>query len=90
MKRRDKKIGARIWTSSTAETQKAFEAAAEHLGRTAGAPVIVTHPKYGEVRVRHRSNFSAIKNAARAWGVDWTEIRDAEIRTDTAASPAGQ
>nr|DAG72664.1 MAG TPA: hypothetical protein [Caudoviricetes sp.] len=52
--------------------------------------MIVAHPKYGEVRVRHRSNFSAIKNAARAWGVDWTEIRDAEIRTDTTISPAGQ
>ena len=39
----------------------------------------VTHPKYGTIVVPHRSNLSAIINAAEVWGCDWVEILDAEV-----------
>ena len=39
----------------------------------------VGHPKYGAVVVPHRSNYSALLNAAEYWGCEWTDIRDAEV-----------
>lgn len=39
----------------------------------------VVHPKYGAVVVPHRSNYSALLNAAEYWGCEWTDIRDAEV-----------
>lgn len=44
----------------------------------------VTHPRFGAIVVPHASRLSALKNAAELWGVDWLEIRDAEV---WAASP---
>ena len=40
---------------------------------------VVVHPKYGAVVVPHRSNYSALLNAAEYWGCEWTDIRDAEV-----------
>lgn len=39
----------------------------------------VTHPDHGSVVVPHRSNLSAILNAAEVWGCDWMEIKDATV-----------
>ena len=39
----------------------------------------VTHPDHGSVVVPHRSNLSAILNAAEVWGCDWMEIKDAAV-----------
>ena len=53
---------------------------------SSGYKVRVVHPKFGEIVVPHRSNLAAIQCAAEVWGVDWTEIRDAEIRSVSQAN----
>lgn len=62
--------------------QKAPAAAEErHRAERWNAPgrSKVTHQKYGTIVVPHRSNLSAIINAAEVWGCDWVEILDAEV-----------
>lgn len=39
----------------------------------------VIHPDHGMVIVPHRSNLSAIMNAAEVWGCSWSSITDAEV-----------
>ena len=46
---------------------------------SAGGVARVCHPDHGSVVVPHRSNFSAILNAAEVWGCDWTTITGAEV-----------
>lgn len=40
----------------------------------------VVHPIYGDIVVPNRSNLAAVMCAAEVWGVDWSEIIDAEVR----------
>lgn len=39
----------------------------------------VIHPDHGMVIVPHRSNLSAIMNAAEVWRCSWSSITDAEV-----------
>ena len=39
----------------------------------------VAHPDHGSVTVPHGSKLQALQCAAEIWGVDWLEIRDAEV-----------
>lgn len=47
----------------------------------------VTHPAHGSVVVPHRSNYSALLNAAEVWGCSWLEIRDATVMLATPGEP---
>ena len=58
--------------------QKSVRRAREERWRVRGRARVV-HPKYGAVVVPHRSNYSALLNAAEYWGCEWTDIRDAEV-----------
>lgn len=58
--------------------QKSARRAREERWRVRGRARVV-HPKYGAVVVPHRSNYSALLNAAEYWGCEWTDIRDAEV-----------
>lgn len=58
--------------------QKSVRRAREERWRVRGWARVV-HPKYGAVVVPHRSNYSALLNAAEYWGCEWTDIRDAEV-----------
>lgn len=58
--------------------QKSVRRAREERWRVRGRARVV-HPKYGAVVVLHRSNYSALLNAAEYWGCEWTDIRDAEV-----------
>lgn len=40
----------------------------------------VVHPIYGETVVPNRSNFAAILCASEVWGVEWSELLNAEVR----------
>ena len=63
--------------------QKSVRRAREERWRVRGRARVV-HPKYGAVVVPHRSNYSALLNAAEYWGCEWTDIRDAEVWAGTA------
>ena len=39
----------------------------------------VTHPRFGSVIVPCASKFAAIENAAEFWGVDWLDLKGAEV-----------
>ena len=58
--------------------QKSVRRAREERWRVRGRARVV-HPKYGAVVVPHRSNYSALLNAAEYWGCEWADIRDAEV-----------
>ena len=58
--------------------QKSVRRARHQRSRVRGRPR-VEQPKYGAVVVPHRSNYSALLNAAEYWGCEWTDIRDAEV-----------
>ena len=58
--------------------QKSARRAREERWRVRGRALVV-HPKYVAVVVPHRSNYSALLNAAEYWGCEWTDIRDAEV-----------
>lgn len=58
--------------------QKSVRRAREERWRVRGRARVV-HPKYGAVVVPHRSNYSALLNAAEYWGCEWTDIRDAGV-----------
>ena len=63
--------------------EKRQEAAAERereLRWKAQTSARVVHPLYGELVVPNRSNFAAILCAAEVWGVDWSEVLNAEVR----------
>ena len=53
--------------------QKSVRRAREERWRVRGRARVV-HPKYGAVVVPHRSNYSALLNAAEYWGCEWTDI----------------
>lgn len=59
-------------------TRKASGGRVRNAGGSRGRARVV-HPKYGAVVVPHRSNYSALLNAAEYWGCEWTDIRDAEV-----------
>lgn len=62
-----------------AEATAAAEARAREYRWKAPAEALVVHKKFGRVEVPCRSKLCAIQCAAELWGVDWTEIRDAEV-----------
>lgn len=61
--------------------QKSARRAREERWRVRGRARVV-HPKYGAVVVPHRSNYSALLNAAEYWGCEWTDMEGSEqVRT---------